>query len=64
MSQLITTPHFASPDEFYASLIAVHEGLTEVESAAFNARLLLVLANHIGNAEVLGEALKIAASPR
>lgn len=55
---LNTEPNFADADDFYDRLIAVHEGLSEDDSAALNARLVLVLANHIGDLEVLQEALR------
>ena len=58
---LITTPNLKTPDESYARLIAAHEGLSEAESHAFNARLVLILMNHIGEDQVLSEALKAAA---
>ena len=54
------TPNFSDPDGFYAELIAAHEGLEEAESHALNARLVLILANHIGDREVLAEALSLA----
>jgi len=57
---LITTPNFADPDGFYAALIEAHEGLSEDESRALNARLILILANHVGDADALREALKLA----
>ncbi|WP_299673266.1 DUF2783 domain-containing protein [uncultured Roseobacter sp.] len=57
MAKLITHPNMASPDDFYADLIAAHEGKSDAESEAFNARLILVLANHIGDQAVLKEAL-------
>jgi len=60
MGQLNTKPNIASPDEFYADLIAAHDGKSEADSAAFNARLILVLANHIGDPAVLKEALAAA----
>jgi hypothetical protein len=53
--------NIATPDEFYAELLAAHDGLSAAESAAFNARLILVLANHIGDRAVLSEALAAAA---
>ncbi|WP_102227211.1 DUF2783 domain-containing protein [Acidimangrovimonas sediminis] len=62
MADLILSPNLPRPDEFYANLIAAHEGLTDDESAALNARLILILANHIGDSEVLEEALRIARS--
>lgn len=60
MTDLNTKPNIADPDGFYASLLAVHRGLTEAESHALNARLLLVLANHIGDRKVLEQALALA----
>ena len=57
---LITDPHLESPDDFYEALIAAHDGLAEAESHALNARLVLLLANHIGSLEVLREALAAA----
>ncbi|MBU1443762.1 MAG: DUF2783 domain-containing protein [Gammaproteobacteria bacterium] len=60
---LITTPHIESPDDFYESLIEAHQGLSTDESHALNARLVLVLANHIGSLAVLREALAAAARP-
>ena len=41
-------PNLPDPDGFYAELIALHEGLSREDSEALNARLVLVLANHIG----------------
>lgn len=57
---LITQKNIADHDGAYAALIAAHKGLTEAESTALNARLILILMNHIGNADVLGEALALA----
>ncbi|PTX42669.1 uncharacterized protein DUF2783 [Gemmobacter caeni] len=57
---LILTPNITDPDGFYARLIAAHDGLSDEESAALNARLILVLANQIGNAAVLEQALALA----
>ena len=63
---LITTPNIAAPDDFYETLIEAHRGLTEEESHQVNARLVLLLANHIGDIGVLREALAAArrSSPR
>jgi hypothetical protein len=47
-------------DDFYEALLAAHEGLDDDESAALNARLALLLANHIGSLPVLREALALA----
>lgn len=60
MSDLILTPNLARPDDFYAALIAAHEGMSDEDSAAFNARLILILANHIGDHAALEAALKTA----
>jgi hypothetical protein len=60
MAKLTTDPNLISPDDFYADLIAAHDGLSDDESEAFNARLILVLANHIGDRAILSEALKVA----
>lgn len=57
---LITTPHLDAPDDFYEALLAAHHGLSEADSHAFNARLILLLANHIGDLDVLRAALTAA----
>ena len=61
MSSLNTKPNIARPDDFYAQLLAAHEGKSKPESDALNARLVQILSNHIGDAEVLGQALALAA---
>ncbi len=60
---LITTAHLDAPDDFYEALLNAHQGLSEADSHAFNARLVLLLANHIGRHDVLMAALTAAASP-
>ncbi|MES0826867.1 DUF2783 domain-containing protein [Ruegeria sp. SCP11] len=60
MTDLILTPNIDGVDDFYAELLAAHEGLEKDESDALNARLILVLANHIGKRSVLSEAIKAA----
>ena len=47
-------------DDFYAALIQAHEGLTDAQSELLNARLLLLLANHIGELGVLHDAIELA----
>jgi len=54
---LNTDPALAEPDEFYAALIEMHRGLSPKQSEMVNARLILLLANHIGDLDVLKEAL-------
>lgn len=61
MARLVTTPNIPDPDGFYAQLVSLHDGLTAERSAALNARLILLLANQIGDREVLSEALAAAA---
>jgi hypothetical protein len=63
MDTLIVEPNIPEPDEFYAELLAAHEGLSKEGSDAFNARLILLLANHIGDRATLREALAAAARP-
>ena len=60
---LVTTPNLKKPEETYARLIATHEGLEEAESHALNARLILILMNHIGDDAVLDAALRLARDP-
>lgn len=50
-------PNFDDADAFYAALIDAHRELSDAQSAALNARLILLLANHIGAAAVLRDAL-------
>ena len=57
---LNTQPNIARPDDFYQALIEAHAGLTEQESAALNARLILLLANQVGDLETLKEAIAAA----
>lgn len=59
-SNLITEPNIARPDDFYEALIDAHRDLTAEQSEALNARLILLLSNHIGDENVLREALRIA----
>jgi hypothetical protein len=60
MSDLILTPNINGVDDFYAELLATHEGLSDEDSNALNARLLLILANHVGDRDVLSAAMKAA----
>ena len=59
--ELITTPHLDAPDDFYEALIEAHRDLTTRRRATrCNARLVLLLANHIGSLAVLQQALQAA----
>jgi len=60
MAKLIESSQFANPDEAYVALVDAHRGLGAEASAAFNARLVLVLANHIGDLDVLRAAIALA----
>ncbi len=60
MTDLITDQRFASPDDVYQMLIDSHRDLTADQSTRLNAKLILLLANHIGDPEVLAQALRIA----
>lgn len=63
MSDLILTPHLDDSDGFYAALLEAHEGLSEAQTHGLNARLVLILANHIGDQAVLEQALRAASKP-
>ncbi|HBS98989.1 MAG TPA: hypothetical protein DEB47_03795 [Citreicella sp.] len=52
----------ARGDEFYEALMAAHDGLSEAESHALNARLVLLLANRIGDVDALKDLLEVARS--
>jgi Protein of unknown function (DUF2783) len=54
---LNTEPHLSKPDDFYQALMDAHRGLSDEQSAALNAKLILLLANHIGNLNTLNEAI-------
>ena len=61
MPQALTlTPNIPDPDGFYDELLAAHDGLTKDQSDALNARLILTLANHIGDRDTLRAALAAA----
>ena len=54
------TNRLSDPDEAYRQIIEAHRGLTDADSAALNARLVLILAHQIGDLAVLMEALALA----
>jgi hypothetical protein len=56
-------PNLASPDAFYEALLDAHRGLDLESSQRLNARLVLLLANHIGDLDVLNEAIALAREP-
>jgi hypothetical protein len=60
LNTLNTAPNMANPDDFYEALIDMHRDLDEAQSQAVNARLILLLANHIGDMQILREAMSHA----
>ena len=58
--ELNLAPNINDPDGFYDELLGAHNGLSKDESDAFNARLILILANHIGDRAILRAALEAA----
>jgi hypothetical protein len=56
MSQLNLEPNIADMDAFYERLIDTHNGLSDADSQMINAKLVLLLANHIGDMDVLSQA--------
>jgi hypothetical protein len=57
---LNTDPNIPDADGFYDELLAAHAGLSKDQSDALNARLILILANHIGDRDTLRAALSAA----
>lgn len=58
-----TTLNFTDHDAFYEQLIAAHQGLSAAQSAELNARLLLLLANQVGDGDVLAACIAAARKP-
>jgi hypothetical protein len=57
---LIVAPNVSNPDEVYARLVGMHDGLSEAESVRLSAMLILLLVNHIGDSGVIFEAIDAA----
>ena len=57
---LSTTSNFADPDSAYRAIVEAHRGLSDETSAALDTALVLILANHIGDIDVLREAIDLA----
>jgi 3-(3-hydroxy-phenyl)propionate hydroxylase len=62
MSRLILEPNLAEVDDIYQSLVDAHAGRSDGGSMRLNARLILLLANHIGDQQVIREAIACAAA--
>lgn len=60
MDTLITDVHLDAPDDFYEALIDAHRDLGTAQSHELNAKLVLLLANHVGRLDVLRQALAAA----
>ena len=58
-----TTLNFTDHDAFYERLIAAHQGLTQEQSAQLNARLVLLLANQLGDEALLEQCIDAARKP-
>ena len=57
---LSTRSHFPNPDDAFRAIVEAHRGLSDEESADLDAALVLILANHIGDLDVLREAIALA----
>jgi hypothetical protein len=60
MARLRTDSDLVRPDDLYAALLELHEGLDAEESATASAKLILLLVNHIADVEVVREAVALA----
>jgi hypothetical protein len=60
MAKLVTSSRFPNPDAAYVTLVEARRDLSDAAAAAFDARLVLILANHIGDLDVLREAIVLA----
>jgi hypothetical protein len=60
MLMLDTTPRIAQPDNFYQMLIDAHHGLDDAASMKLNAKLVMILANQIGDMDILSQAIALA----
>ncbi len=60
MNKLITQPNIENPDGFYAELLELHGENDKKTSDSINAQLILIMANHIGDRDVLRQALALA----
>ena len=57
---MMTALNFEDADSFYEALLDAHLGLSKEESELLNARLILLLANQVGDARVLKECVEAA----
>ena len=64
MAKLETASRFADPDAAYLALVEARRDRTDAEAAELDTRLVLILANHIGDIDVLREAIALAKGGR
>jgi hypothetical protein len=57
---LSTRSNFPNPDDAFRAIVEAHRGLSDEESADLDAAMVLILANHIGDLDVLREAIALA----
>jgi uncharacterized protein DUF2783 len=57
---LSTKTNFADPDAAYRLIVEAHRGISDQQSASLDAALVLILANHVGDLEILREAVALA----
>ncbi|MFN3564466.1 MAG: DUF2783 domain-containing protein [Burkholderiaceae bacterium] len=62
-TNLQTQLKIGDPDAFYEKLLDAHRGLTDEQCAQLDARLILLLANQVGDDRVLAECIEAAARP-
>jgi hypothetical protein len=60
MAKLVTASQFADPDAAYLALVQARRSLTDAQAAELDTRLVLILANHVGDLDVLREAIALA----
>lgn len=61
MAQLDLSPRICRPDDLYETLIDAHRGLDDAASMKLNAKLVLILANQIGDLRIVNQAIELAA---
>ena len=64
MTKLRTEPGTPDPDALYQMLVDAHRDLDEAASARVNAKLVLLLANHVGDIDLIAEAITAARNPQ
>jgi len=60
MDNLVTTPNLEDPDGIFEALMNAHRNLDPAASRRLDARLVLLLANHVGKAEIVRAAITLA----